>query len=125
MNQRNLTPRFAWWRNRPYLLLSGIMFTTFLAGGLCKPLFSIRAQDLGATLWEIGLIGTVSQIAGTVVQYFWGRQSDKPICHAAVGLIQEGLRWVSGGKEFRVEETTCIATGDVTCEFLVYKDPIG
>jgi len=55
----------------------------------------------------------------------WGRKSDKPICHAAVGLIQEGLRWVSGGKEFRVEETSCIATGDDTCEFLVYKDPIG
>lgn len=55
----------------------------------------------------------------------WGRRSDKPICHAAVGLLQEGLRWVSGGKEFRVEEIACIATGDATCEFLVYKDPIG
>jgi hypothetical protein len=55
----------------------------------------------------------------------WGRTSDKPICHAAVGLLQEGLRWVSGGKEFRVEETTCIATGDGMCEFLVYRDPIG
>ncbi len=55
----------------------------------------------------------------------WGRKSDKPICHAAVGLIQEGLRWVSGGKEFRVEETACIATGGDQCEFLVYKDPIG
>jgi predicted hydrocarbon binding protein len=55
----------------------------------------------------------------------WGRKSDKPICHAAVGLLQEGLRWVSGGKEFRVEETACIATGNGRCEFLVYKDPIG
>jgi predicted hydrocarbon binding protein len=54
----------------------------------------------------------------------WGK-SDNPICHAAVGLIQEGLRWVSGGKEFRVEETACIASGDDICEFLVYKDPIG
>lgn len=55
----------------------------------------------------------------------WGRKSDKPICHAAVGLIQEGLRWVSGGKEFRVEEIQCIASGDDTCEFLVYRNPIG
>jgi hypothetical protein len=55
----------------------------------------------------------------------WGRKSDKPICHAAVGLLQESLRWVSGGKEFRVEETNCVATGDSTCDFLVYKDPIG
>jgi predicted hydrocarbon binding protein len=55
----------------------------------------------------------------------WGRKADKPICHAAVGLLQEGLRWVSGGKEFRVEETKCIAAGQQTCEFMVYKDPIG
>jgi predicted hydrocarbon binding protein len=54
----------------------------------------------------------------------WGRKSDKPICHAAVGLLQEGLRWVSGGKEFRVDEIQCIATGDQRCEFLVYRDPI-
>jgi predicted hydrocarbon binding protein len=55
----------------------------------------------------------------------WGRKSDKPICHAAMGLLQEGLRWVSGGKEFRVEEFKCVATGDDTCEFLVHRDPIG
>jgi hypothetical protein len=55
----------------------------------------------------------------------WGRRADKPICHAAVGLLQEGLRWVSGGKEFRVEEIACIAKGDAVCEFLVYKEPIG
>ena len=54
----------------------------------------------------------------------WGRKSDKPICHAAIGLLQEGLRWVSGGKEFRVDEIQCIATGDERCEFLVYRDPI-
>lgn len=55
----------------------------------------------------------------------WGRRSDKPICHAATGLIQEGLRWVSGGKEFRVEEVACIASGADVCEFIVYRDPIG
>jgi predicted hydrocarbon binding protein len=55
----------------------------------------------------------------------WGRKSGKPICHAAVGLLQESLRWVSGGKEFRVEEIGCVATGDITCDFLVFKDPIG
>jgi len=55
----------------------------------------------------------------------WGRKAEKPVCHAAVGLLQEGLRWASGGKEFRVEEIACIAVGDKSCEFLVYKDPIG
>jgi hypothetical protein len=55
----------------------------------------------------------------------WGRKSDKAVCHAATGLLQEGLRWVSGGKEFRVDEVTCIATGDQSCIFHVYKEPIG
>ncbi len=55
----------------------------------------------------------------------WGRKSNRAICHAAVGLLQEGLRWVSGGKEFRVEEVSCVATGDATCDFLVFRDPIG
>jgi predicted hydrocarbon binding protein len=47
------------------------------------------------------------------------------VCHAATGLLQEGLRWVSGGKEFRVDEVACIATGDQSCIFHVYKEPIG
>jgi V4R domain len=55
----------------------------------------------------------------------WGRKSDKVVCHAATGLLQEGLRWVSGGKEFRVDEVACIATGDPACIFHVYKEPIG
>ena len=55
----------------------------------------------------------------------WGRKSDKPVCHVAVGLLQEGLRWVSGGKEFRVDETACQAMGDKSCVFAVYKEPVG
>jgi hypothetical protein len=55
----------------------------------------------------------------------WGRKSDKPVCHVAVGLLQEGLRWVSGGKEFRVDETACFAMGDKACVFAVYKEPVG
>jgi predicted hydrocarbon binding protein len=42
-----------------------------------------------------------------------------------MGLLQEGLRWVSGGKEFRVDEVACIATGATSCAFHVYKEPIG
>jgi hypothetical protein len=55
----------------------------------------------------------------------WGRKSDKPMCHVATGVLQEGLRWVSGGKEFRVDEVACISTGDPACVFHVYKEPIG
>ncbi len=55
----------------------------------------------------------------------WGRSgSDKPVCFIAVGLLQEGLKWVSGGNEFRVNESRCIAMGDEVCEFVIQKTPI-
>ncbi len=54
----------------------------------------------------------------------WGRTSDRNICFAAVGILQEGLRWVSGGRDFRVEELTCHAKGDEFCTFAIYKDPL-
>ncbi len=51
--------------------------------------------------------------------------SDKPMCHAGAGLLQEGLRWLSGGHEFRVQESKCIGCGDEACVLIVQKDPIG
>lgn len=55
----------------------------------------------------------------------WGRKTDRPVCFQAVGILQEGLRWVSGGKDFRVEETLCVAQGDPTCTFVIDKEPVG
>ncbi len=54
----------------------------------------------------------------------WGRTSEKPVCYAALGLLEESLRWVSGGQRFRVTETKCVATGDSVCQFRVDKEPI-
>lgn len=55
----------------------------------------------------------------------WGRSGvDKPACFIAVGLLQEGLKWVSGGNEFRVNESKCVALGDPVCEFIIQKEPI-
>jgi predicted hydrocarbon binding protein len=54
----------------------------------------------------------------------WGRKTEKACCHIAAGVIQAGLHWVSGGKEFRVYETNCVATGAATCDFIIYKEPI-
>jgi predicted hydrocarbon binding protein len=55
----------------------------------------------------------------------WGRHgSDKPVCFIAVGLLQEGLKWVSGGNEFRVNESKCVACGDENCEFIIQKTPV-
>jgi predicted hydrocarbon binding protein len=54
----------------------------------------------------------------------WGRQADAPVCHLAVGLLQEALYWLSGGKTFRVEEVSCHACGDSTCSILIEKAPL-
>jgi len=55
----------------------------------------------------------------------WGRQSQTPICYGALGLLQEGLHWVTGGKNVRVEEIGCIAMGHPSCVFIVEKRPLG
>ena len=52
----------------------------------------------------------------------WGRkEQDNQVCYYMVGLLQEGLNWASGGKEFQVIETSCIAMGDHACEFEIQK----
>jgi hypothetical protein len=42
----------------------------------------------------------------------------------AVGVLQEGLYWVSGGKYFLVEEKKCIACGDSTCTIVIERTPM-
>lgn len=55
----------------------------------------------------------------------WGRHGeDKPVCYMAAGLLQESLRWVSGGREFRVQETKCVAVGADVCEFTIQQESI-
>ena len=55
----------------------------------------------------------------------YGRKSEKPMCHAGAGLLQEGLKWLSGGQEFKVYETKCLGCGDDACVLVVQKEPIG
>jgi predicted hydrocarbon binding protein len=55
----------------------------------------------------------------------WSRTDlDKPVCYITTGLLQAMLTWVSGGLEFRVNESKCHAMGDEVCEFVIHKDPI-
>ncbi len=50
----------------------------------------------------------------------WGRKLAEPSCHMAVGLLQEALYWVSGGKLYHVEETRCVACGDPACTIEIH-----
>lgn len=54
----------------------------------------------------------------------WERKAHDPVCHLAVGLLQEALYWLSGGKVFNVEEKTCIAAGDPACTIVIDQSPI-
>ena len=63
--------------------------------------------------WIMGRCGTC-----------WGRKSESPCCHLAVGILDEGLYWASGGKTFYVEEVSCIAAGESTCTIIIGKHPL-
>jgi predicted hydrocarbon binding protein len=54
----------------------------------------------------------------------WNRKTDRPVCYVGQGLLQEGLRWVSGGHEFKVDLAACIAKGDDMGKYFIYKEPI-
>jgi predicted hydrocarbon binding protein len=53
-----------------------------------------------------------------------GRHTTQPACPLAVGLAEEALYWLSGGKIFMVEETACAARGDVDCVVQIDMTPI-
>jgi hypothetical protein len=74
----------------------------------------VRLEDLGQTLlWHIERCPLC-----------WDRRTDVPSCQMAVGLLQDALYWVSGGKFFNVEEIHCVANGDPACTIAIDKIPM-
>jgi predicted hydrocarbon binding protein len=53
----------------------------------------------------------------------WGRTSEQPVCHLAIGVLQGALAWVSGGMLFRLAEIECKATGGENCVIQIGKTP--
>ena len=54
----------------------------------------------------------------------WGRQVFEPVCQFSVGMLQEALYWVSGGKFYNVAEETCIAQGESACLIVIDREPL-
>jgi len=54
----------------------------------------------------------------------WGQETDHAVCHIAVGILQETLRWISGGLEFRVNAVECIGMGAKMGVIRIDKEPI-
>jgi len=53
----------------------------------------------------------------------WERKADQPVCHLSVGVLQEALSWMSGGKHYKVVESQCVAAGDPSCMIVMNKQP--
>lgn len=54
----------------------------------------------------------------------WGRHGYEPACQFLVGMLQEALYWVCGGKFYNVVEETCIAQGNPACLIVIDRDPL-
>ncbi len=53
-----------------------------------------------------------------------GRQAEHSLCLLPVGLAEEALYWLSGGKMFNVEEVACMARGDAACIVQADETPL-
>ncbi len=53
----------------------------------------------------------------------YGRVSDRPVCAALVGLLQEVTHWATGGADYPIQETACQAVGAPSCVFTVARLP--
>jgi len=53
-----------------------------------------------------------------------GRLVESPCCHLMIGVLEEELFWVSGGRTFYLEEVSCIGTGDDCCTILIGQRPL-
>jgi len=52
-----------------------------------------------------------------------GRHAESPECAFILGLLQEGLKCITDGNEFRVIESQCLAMGDPACIFTIDREP--
>lgn len=53
----------------------------------------------------------------------WRPKHDNPACFVTVGVLQQAMAWATG-KNFKVEEVTCISNGASACVYRIPKEPI-
>lgn len=88
-----------------------------------KPILELLGRLIGAqsgdiTIHTLDLDLLLVDHASPAAQNHY---SASPICFVTQGLIRESLFWASG-QGFDVEETSCKATGQNTCEFKITVD---
>lgn len=53
----------------------------------------------------------------------WGKKSDEPICHLAVGVLNAASTWATSGERLRTKAVSCMATGEKEGIILLEKPP--
>jgi predicted hydrocarbon binding protein len=52
----------------------------------------------------------------------WGRQlAGQAACYHMVGVLQECLSWLSSSQDWQIVEASCVASGDMACEFEISR----
>jgi hypothetical protein len=111
----------------PMLGIADLTFRVVPLGMKLRVGFEVLAQTFNKFTDHLVRLGEDDQHFHWIMERCgtcWGRKSDSPCCHLALGILEEGLYWVSGGKNFYVEEVTCIAAGDRACTILIGKRPL-
>ena len=111
----------------PMLGIADLTFRILPMSMKLKVGFEVLAQTFNKFTDQLIRLGEDEKYFHWVVErcaVCWERKSDSPCCHLFVGILEEGLYWVSGGRNFYVEEVSCIAAGDSSCTILVGKRPL-
>jgi hypothetical protein len=111
----------------PMLSIADLTFRVLPLGMRLKVGFEVLAQTLNKFTDHLVRLKEDEQYFYWIMErcgMCWGRKSNSPCCHLAVGVLEEGLYWASGGRNFYIEEASCIAAGGHTCTILVGKRPL-
>lgn len=111
----------------PVLGIADLAFRVLPLGMKVRVGFEVLAQTFNRFTDHLVRLGEDEQYYYWIMERCgacWGRRSDSPCCHLTVGILEEGLYWVSGGKSFYVEEVSCIAAGGRNCTVQVGKSPL-
>jgi predicted hydrocarbon binding protein len=111
----------------PMLGIADLTFRILPLSMKLKVGFEVLAQTLNKFTDQVVRLGEDEQYFHWIMErcgVCWGRKSEQPCCHLFVGILEEGLYWLSGGKSFYVEEVSCIAAGDLTCTILIGRRPL-
>jgi len=74
----------------------------------CEPF--LATEDGDAWIWQAHTCPVCRQ-----------QQSEKPVCYFIVGLLQEFVTTISGGRIYNIVESECLAMGSVACTFRIDK----